>query len=57
MDLLMPNVGEVVGGTIREERKNILEERLKRFYCILIANFIHCHFFRYRLGIIDSYQW
>lgn len=29
-DLLMPNVGEVAGGTVREERCQVLTEKLRR---------------------------
>eukprot|EP01117_Protostelium_nocturnum_P010366 TRINITY_DN372_c0_g1_i4.p1 TRINITY_DN372_c0_g1~~TRINITY_DN372_c0_g1_i4.p1 ORF type:complete len:151 (+),score=59.95 TRINITY_DN372_c0_g1_i4:358-810(+) len=31
MDLFVPRIGELVGGSQREERKNELEERMKEF--------------------------
>ena len=31
MDLLMPNIGEVIGGSVREERLDVLENTLKKY--------------------------
>ena len=31
LDLLVPGVGEIVGGTVREDRYDILKDRLERF--------------------------
>lgn len=31
MDLLMPDIGEVVGGSVREERLDVLESTLKKY--------------------------
>ena len=36
VDLLVPLVGEVVGGTLREERLEVLENKLDRYVGILL---------------------
>lgn len=45
VDLLMPNVGEVAGGTVREERFRVLAEKLERFHSIILPLPCTCLYF------------
>ena len=40
----MPNVGEVAGGTVREERFQLLAKKLERFAAVLFYPFTLIHF-------------
>lgn len=55
MDLLMPGVGEVVGGSMREERLDILQERLQKYN--ITSNKLCDVYLLLRLKIDEDYQW
>ena len=58
----MPGVGEVVGGSVREEREAVMRDRLTRWslthshtqHAVLYSSYIPCPL---RLGLFDKYQW
>lgn len=57
MDLLLPGVGETVGGTIREERYSVLKDKLERSVegCNISTptEISFCH----SEGKLEQYQW